>query len=305
MRIDFAGRYKEVANLLQASTKSASAPTDPAFEQDLGTLLLQEPETTVNTRDPERSHTEVYLPRQSLKDPMDDIRASFKFPEPELQMTHVEPREPPSEVSGPLTPGAPEVKTPTVLEVKRVEVPVKTHVSSVPQLDRQEIRNRLVSASRQVGLDPALAQSVVKAESSFNVRAVSNDGHASKGLFQLLDSTGEFLMSRAEGAPQRYDPFNPDLNIQLGTNYLKYLHNIFSTPTELPNNVRTTPAADASSLERFAVAAFNAGEGRVASAQTRSEMLGKDPSLYDHVAPFLPISTREYVRRVVEGKGDF
>jgi soluble lytic murein transglycosylase-like protein len=175
----------------------------------------------------------------------------------------------------------------------------------VPQLDRQEIRNRLVSASRQVGLDPALAQSVVKAESSFNVRAVSNDGHASKGLFQLLDSTGEFLMSRAEGAPQRYDPFNPDLNIQLGTNYLKYLHNIFSTPTELPNNVRTTPAADASSLERFAVAAFNAGEGRVASAQTRSEMLGKDPSLYDHVAPFLPISTREYVRRVVEGKGDF
>jgi hypothetical protein len=305
MRIDFAGRYKEVANLLQASTKSATAPTDPAFEQDLGTLLLQEPETTVKPREPQRSNTEIYLPRQSLKDPMDDIRASFKFPEPELQMTPLERRQPPQEVSGPLTPGTAEVKTPTVLEVKRVEVPVKTDISSIPQLDRQEIKNRLVSAARHVGLDPALTQAVVKAESSFNIRAVSNDGHASKGLFQLLDSTGQFLMSRAEGVPKTYDPFNPDLNIKLGTNYLKYLHDIFSVPTDLPNNLRTTPAADASSLERFAVAAFNAGEGRVASAQTRSEKLGKDPSFYDQVAPLLPSSTREYVRRVVEGKENF
>jgi hypothetical protein len=305
MKIDFAGRYKEVANLLQASTKSTTAPADPVFEQDLGALLLQEPETAVKQPEAQRPNPEVYLPRQSLKDPMDDIRASFKFPETELQMTPLEPRQPPVEVSGPLTPGMPEVKTPTVLEVKRVEVPAKTEVSSIPQLDRQEIRNRLVTAARQVGLDPALTQSVVKAESSFNIRAVSNDGHASKGLFQLLDSTGEFLMSRAEGVPKTYDPFNPDLNIKLGTNYLRYLHDIFSQPTALPNNLRTIAAADTDSLERFAVAAFNAGEGRVASAQARSESIGKDPALYDQVAPLLPRSTREYVRRVVDGKGSF
>jgi len=305
MKIDFAGRYKEVANLLQASTKSTTVVEDPAFEQDLGALLLQEPETTLKSGTPQVSNGEVYQPRQSLKDPMDDIRASFKFPEPELQMTAVEPRQPPADVSEPLTPGTPEVKTPTVLEVRRVEVPVKAKVSSIPQLDGQEIRNRLVSAARQVGLDPALTQSVVKAESSFNVRAVSDDGHGSKGLFQLLDSTGQFLMSRAEGVPTKYDPFNPDLNIKLGTNYLKYLHYIFSAPTQLSNDLRTTAAADAASLEQFAVAAFNAGEGRVASAQTRSEMLGKDPSFYDQVAPLLPRSTREYVRRVVDGKGNF
>lgn len=305
MRIDFAARYKEVANLLQASTKPAAGSTDPAFEQDLGTLLLQEPETTIKKPAKQSSKTEIYLPRQSLKDPMDDIRASFKFPEPELQMSPVSPQAPPAEVSGPLTPAGPEVKTPTVVDVKRVEVPAKVDVSSVPQLDRQEIRNRLVTAARQVGLDPALTQSVVSAESSFNVRAVSNDGHASKGLFQLLDSTGRHLMSKAEGVPKPYDPFNPDLNIKLGTNYLRYLHDIFRTPTELPNNLRTTAAADPASLERFAVAAFNAGEGRVASAQVRSEALGKDPAFYDQVAPLLPRSTREYVKRVLEGKGSF
>jgi soluble lytic murein transglycosylase-like protein len=109
-------------------------------------------------------------------------------------------------------------------------------------------------------------------------------------------------MSRASNTSQDYDPFNPDLNIDLGTSYLKYLHDIFRTGTELPNNLKTRAAADASSLEKFAVAAFNAGEGRVASAQGRSEKIGKDPAHYDQVAPFLPRTTREYVSKVVGGK---
>jgi hypothetical protein len=305
MRIDFAARYKEVANLLQASTKSGAVTNDPAFEQDLGTLLLQEPETTVKNHEKPTPKLASYIPRQSLRDPLDDIRASIKFPEPELQMTPVKPQAAPTEVSEALTPGVAEVKTPTVVDVKRVEVPVRVDVSSVPQLSKQEIQGRLVSAAQQVGVSPELIQAVVSAESSFNARAVSSDGHASKGLFQLLDTTGKHLMSKVDVAPGKYDPFNPDLNIKLGTNYLKYLHEIFKTPTELPNNLRTTAAADSNSLERFAVAAFNAGEGRVASAQLRSESLGKDPAHYDQVAPLLPRTTRDYVKRVLEGKRNF
>lgn len=305
MRIDFAARYKDVANLLKASTRPAGTTNEVAFEQDLGSLLLQEPEKTEINSGRQKSRSELYLPRQSLRDPMDDIRASFKFPAPELQMTPLEPAEAPVQVSEPLTPATQEVKTPTVIEVKRVDVPVSTNVSSIPQLGREEIKNRLVSAAQRVGLDPALTQAVVSAESSFNVRAVSNDGHASKGLFQLLDSTGRHLMSKVEEGSATYDPFNPELNIKLGTNYLRYLHDIFKTPTELPNNLKTRAAADSDSLERFAVAAFNAGEGRVASAQGRSQLLGKDPAYYDQVAPLLPRSTREYVQKVLAGKRGF
>ena len=305
MRIDFAARYKEVANLLQASAKQPASSPDQVFEEDLGSLLLQDVESKTKSSEASPRKTEVYLPRQSLKDPMEDIRASFKFPEPELQMTPLEPSPPPGGVSEPLTPASQEVKTPTVLEVKRVEVPAKTQTASVPQLGKEEIRSRLVAAAQQLGLNPALTQAVVSAESSFNVRAVSSDGHASKGLFQLLDSTGKHLMTRVEGRETKYDPFNPDLNIKLGSNYLRYLHDIFKVPTELPNKLQTRAAADENSLERFAVAAFNAGEGRVASAQARSESLGKDPAFYDQVAPLLPRSTREYVRRVLEGKRGF
>jgi hypothetical protein len=301
MKIDFAARYKEVAGLLKASTKPTTGQTDPAFEQDLGSLLLQPSEN----KEQKPAKVDTYSMRQSLRDPMEDIRASFKFPEPELQMSPIGPLVPEEKVSGPITPGVPAVKTPTVLEVKRVELPpggVAVAQGAVPHLNKEEIRSRLVAASSKVGLDPALIQSVVSAESSFNVRAVSSDGHASKGLFQLLDSTGKHLMTRADNPVTSYDPFNPDLNISLGTSYLRYLHDIFKTSTDLPKQLQTRAAADPASLEKFAVAAFNAGEGRVASAQIRSERVGKDPSHYEQVAPFLPRTTREYVTKVVQGK---
>jgi soluble lytic murein transglycosylase-like protein len=303
MKIDFAARYKEVAGLLKASTKPLPKAVDPEFEQDLGSLIAQ----PIDSKEVSSKPAAAYSPRQSLRDPMDDIRASFKFTEPELQLSPMSPVSPQQEVSEPGTPKPQAVKTPTVFEVKRVELPAGdgVGVAGIPQLDKEDIKKRLVAASAKLGLDPALAQSVVSAESSFNVRAVSSDGHASKGLFQLLDSTGKTLMSRADNLNESYDPFNPDLNITLGTSYLRYLHDIFKTDTKLPQQLQTRAAADTASLEKFAVAAFNAGEGRVASAQDRSERSGKDPAHYDHVAPFLPRSTREYVAKVVGGKKQF
>jgi hypothetical protein len=306
MRIDFAARYRQVADLINASAKPLAQSNTVEFERDLGSLLLQDVENTgPKTARLAPQVSETLLPRQSLKDPLEDIRASFNFSAPEMQMTPVEPSRPPEGVDPPLTPAVDTVKTPTLLEVKRVELPVDTSPAGVPQLGKAEIKERLVSMSNQLGLDPALAQAVVSAESSYNVRAVSTDGHASKGLFQLLDSTGKGIMARLDGDTTNYDPFNPDLNIKLGGNYLRYLHDIFKSRTELPNSLRTHPAADKSSLERFAVAAFNAGEGRVASAQGRTHALGKDPGYYDQVAPLLPRSTRDYVRRVLEGKKSF
>jgi soluble lytic murein transglycosylase-like protein len=194
------------------------------------------------------------------------------------------------------------VKTPTVHQVKRIEVAADLTGPATNALGQTEIREKLQAAGSRFGVNPSLAAAVVKTESGFNARAVSSDGHASKGLFQLLDSTGKDLLSRGDQAQRAYDPFDPDLNIELGTSYLKYLHDIFQSSTSLPNDRRTKPAADETSLEKLAVAAFNAGEGRVASAQHRAERAGKDPAHYDNVAPFLPASTREYVSRVLSSK---
>jgi len=96
MKIDFTARYKEVAGLLSASTKPSTGQVDQAFEQDLGSLLLQPTET--NDQKPRKA--EAYVPKQSLRDPMEDIRASFKFDSPELQITPLTPLTPSREVSG-------------------------------------------------------------------------------------------------------------------------------------------------------------------------------------------------------------
>ncbi len=299
MRIDFAASYKEVSQLLKASSKPATAADGASFEQDLQGASAQPGKTLGDLPEPQQpaalvSHSASGFP---------DMRSMLRLESPGIE----------SPLHTPLMPGdtvpldgvvtSDSVKTPTLLEVKRVQVE-KEVVSQgrIPQLGSEEVRARLHTMSEKVGLDPKLSMAVVKAESSFNSTAISKDGHASKGLFQLLDTTGKFLLSRTEDSERKYDPFDPDLNMELGTNYLKYLHDIFSSSTELPNKLKTRKAADGESLERLAVAAFNAGEGRVASAQGRSERAGKDPSYYEQVAPFLPRSTREYVTRVVSGK---
>jgi soluble lytic murein transglycosylase-like protein len=69
------------------------------------------------------------------------------------------------------------------------------------------------TASGHYRLDPDLVSSVIKAESGFNVRAVSPKG--AQGLMQLMPDTASKL-----GVP---DPFDPQANVEGGTRYLREL----------------------------------------------------------------------------------
>ncbi len=96
--------------------------------------------------------------------------------------------------------------------------------------------NQVVStASERYRLDPDLVNSVIKAESGFNVRAVSPKG--AQGLMQLMPGTASQL-----GVPNAFDA---QANVEGGTRYLREL------------------------LERYnfdlvkALAAYNAGPQRV------------------------------------------
>ena len=195
------------------------------------------------------------------------------------------------------------VKAPTVLEARRTNEyelpePVALQVDPSPkEIAVSQYKGFIQSAGARHGIDPALGMAVARAESSFNPQAVSSDGHASKGLFQLLDATGKDMMGRLS-VNGDYNPFDPELNTELGVGYLRYLHDLFSTEKKLPNNFTTREAANSSSLEKLAVAAFNAGEGRVASAQQRAISDGLDASQYEQVESYLPEITQNYVRNV-------
>lgn len=306
MRLDFLAAYQHVSKLIERP--AAPRPSgEGSFASTLSSLQPNRTETSKTTEESTPQAAEQQEPADPAsgadeKGPM----ASFRFPRPELRSPDTWERSAPQEPPAPvIEPGSGEqhgVKTPTVLSARRV---ASTQLHSLPREERISAVQQIVQdAAKKHGVDPALSLAVVSAESSFNPQAVSTDGHESKGLMQLLDSTGRELHEMGQYA-HPYDPFDPNLNVDLGVNYLRRLHEIFSTETTLSNNERTVPAANSTALEKLAVAAFNAGEGRVASAQARAQRAGKDPSVYEQVAPYLPEITRTYVSRVMAMKEQF
>jgi hypothetical protein len=93
----------------------------------------------------------------------------------------------------------------------------------------------IVEAAKKFDVDAALVSAVIKAESDFNAREVSDKG--ARGLMQLMPSTAERF-----GVTDSYDPV---ANIYGGVRYLRWLRKTFNGNADL------------------AVAAYNAGEGNV------------------------------------------
>jgi soluble lytic murein transglycosylase-like protein len=93
----------------------------------------------------------------------------------------------------------------------------------------------IVAAAKKFDVDAALISAVIKAESDFNPREVSNKG--ARGLMQLMPGTAErFGVTNAN---------DPTANIYGGVRYLRWLLETFKGNADL------------------AVAAYNAGEGNI------------------------------------------
>jgi soluble lytic murein transglycosylase len=132
------------------------------------------------------------------------------------------------------------------------------------------------------GVEPALALGLIRQESSFDPTVVSPSG--ARGLMQLMPATATQLGQRLGlPAPLPALTADPDLNVRLGTAYLRGLLDRFDGALPL------------------AIAAYNAGPARV---QTWLAELG-DPrtgavDMIDWLE-LIPLGeTRNYVQRVIE-----
>ena len=99
------------------------------------------------------------------------------------------------------------------------------------------------ACSEEMGVDPHLIATLVKAESNFNRDAKSSAG--AKGVMQLTDETAQFCAEKLGVELKDNDIYDPDINIRLGVFYLKRTLELFDGDVTL------------------AIAAYNAGEGRV------------------------------------------
>ena len=140
------------------------------------------------------------------------------------------------------------------------------------------------SASRRAdkGLDPALIAGVIYTESRFR----DQTSHAgAKGLMQILPSTADDIARKSGGtAFMQGDLANPQVNISYGSYYLRYLLRRYG------------------GNEVLAIAAYNAGEGRVDQWIFEARHRGEE---FDHARHIPFPETRHYVQQVLEARGKY
>ena len=137
----------------------------------------------------------------------------------------------------------------------------------------------LARASRQQGLDPYLVASLIRQESEFNPNVISYAN--AWGLMQVLPSEGRVLARKEHVHPFRADfLLNPDINLKLGTAYLRELMDEFQDHPE------------------YVLAAYNAGDYRVKAWLAN----GPYASLPEFVESIPFTQTREYVEAILRNR---
>ncbi len=105
-----------------------------------------------------------------------------------------------------------------------------------------KFKEEIVKYSNKYSLDIALVFSVVKCESSFNPKAVSDKD--AYGLMQITKPTARYIAQKLK--VDDYDLFNAETNLNFGCYYLSYLYKRFSDTDTV-------------------IIAYNAGEGNVSN----------------------------------------
>lgn len=122
-------------------------------------------------------------------------------------------------------------------------------------------------------------------ESSFGKIRKKRRISEAAGDFQLEKKTATRMgLTVSNKNDQRFDI---DDASAAAAKYLKTIDHSFSKETTLTKNLKTIPISNASERAKFSIAAYNAGEGRIAKAQEMTKRAGGDPKKWDDVKKYL------------------
>ncbi|CAN5688481.1 tetratricopeptide repeat protein [soil metagenome] len=139
-------------------------------------------------------------------------------------------------------------------------------------------RERIATAAKAHGLDPALVAALIKQESNFNPRATSPVG--ARGMMQIMPPLGTRMAQARRMESWHIDSlYSPAISIAFGTQHLAEL-------------LKAYPHLE------HGLAAYNAGAAPVARWRTKAG--ASDPEVFTERIPF--VETRDYVRAIVRNR---
>ena len=147
----------------------------------------------------------------------------------------------------------------------------KLMIKKIYKKDYSEYVSKYAEAYK---VEENLIYALIKAESNFNAKAVSHQN--AKGLMQLMQSTAQDLANRSQINLTKDNILDPDININLGTQYISSLLSKY-------DNVQV------------ALAAYNAGSGNV-DKWIKNGTIKADGSDIENI-PYKETNT--YVRKIM------
>ena len=128
--------------------------------------------------------------------------------------------------------------------------------------------------AKDLGWDWRMLAAVIYQESKFSINSTSHRG--AKGLMQVMPQTAEYYKIS--------DLLDPEQNIKAGTSHLKRLQKLYSK-------------SGMESLEKvkFTLAAYNAGEGRIADCRRFAESQQTDMNSWESIVRLIPLMREDSI----------
>lgn len=125
-----------------------------------------------------------------------------------------------------------------------------------------------------LGWDWRMLAAVIYQESKFSINSISHRG--AMGLMQVMPQTGSYY-----GID---DLLDPDKNIKAGVRHLRRLQNLFRDA-----------GMDEMELVKFTLAAYNAGEGRIADCRNFASAKGYDNNNWNDIQEVIPMMREDSI----------
>ena len=119
----------------------------------------------------------------------------------------------------------------------------------------------------ELGWDWRMLAAVIYQESKFSINSVSHRG--AKGLMQVMPRTAKFY--------EIDDLLNPEKNIKAGTQHLERLQKLYAKS-----------GMEGIEMIKFTLAAYNAGEGRIADCRNFAESRQADKNCWEEIVNLIP-----------------